>query len=246
MDLNKEMETSGNWLFRHRSYLPLLLVVLIVPAMLFGGFHLQKPLAELLWKAGCMAVSFVGLVIRAITIGHVPARTSGRNTGGQIAEELNTSGIYSTLRHPLYLGNFFLYLGAVLFAQNVWAAIIYILVFWLYYERIMYAEESFLKGKFGDAFAEWSERTPAFFPSLKHRRPAGLPFSFRNVLKRENNGLFGMVFTFFLLNQMHLWLKHNTLRLSVHWLIFLIAGFVVWIALRLIKKHTAWLKVQGR
>ena len=32
--------------------------------------------------------------------------TSGRNTHDQVADSLNTSGIYSIVRHPLYVGNF--------------------------------------------------------------------------------------------------------------------------------------------
>ncbi|MGB8874133.1 MAG: hypothetical protein WCC75_12145, partial [Desulfobaccales bacterium] len=40
-----------------------------------------------------------------------PRGTSGRNTQGQVAETLNTTGIYSLVRNPLYLGNFLIWLG---------------------------------------------------------------------------------------------------------------------------------------
>jgi protein-S-isoprenylcysteine O-methyltransferase Ste14 len=65
-----------------------------------------------LWEAICVAVSLVGLGIRIATVGHAPGGTSGRRTvGGPSALALNTSGMYSVVRHPLYLGNYFQWLG---------------------------------------------------------------------------------------------------------------------------------------
>ena len=56
-----------------------------------------------------LAVSLLGEAIRIITVGHAPRNTSGRNTTeGQVADVINTSGIYSIIRHPLYVGNFLL------------------------------------------------------------------------------------------------------------------------------------------
>jgi len=66
-----------------------------------------------------LGVSILGETIRIFTVGYAPRNTSGRNTiAGQIADELNTSGIYSLVRHPLYLGNFFIWLGPVLFVRT--------------------------------------------------------------------------------------------------------------------------------
>jgi len=57
-----------------------------------------------------IALSMFGFIIRAIAIGTTPKGTSGRNTKeGQVAESLNTKGIYSMVRHPLYLGNYFMW-----------------------------------------------------------------------------------------------------------------------------------------
>ena len=63
-------------------------------------------------------MSFFGLGIRVFTVGFTPKNTSGRNTAEQIADVLNTSGIYSMVRHPLYVGNFFMWLGIGLLTQN--------------------------------------------------------------------------------------------------------------------------------
>ena len=87
--------------------------------------------------------------VRSYTIGTTPRGTSGRNTEEQVAEQLNSSGIYSTVRHPLYLGNYLMWIGIVLFTKSISFTIIVSLMYWLYYERIMFAEERFLERKFG-------------------------------------------------------------------------------------------------
>ena len=103
-----------------------------------------------------LAVSLLGQLIRIFTVGFAPKNTSGRNTvNGQIADELNTTGIYSLIRHPLYLGNFFMWLGPVLFLRSVGFLIVFFLLYWLYYERIMFAEEQFLRRKFGEVYDKW-------------------------------------------------------------------------------------------
>ncbi|MEI3590430.1 MAG: hypothetical protein V8Q44_05920 [Alistipes ihumii] len=64
---------------------------------------------------GCLLVSLFGLAIRIRTAGHTPDRTSGRNTAeGQVADEPNTTGIYSMMRNPLYVGDLFKWPGIAL------------------------------------------------------------------------------------------------------------------------------------
>ena len=55
----------------------------------------------------------MGFLFRAWAIGTTPAGTSGRNTKEQVAEVLNSTGIYSIVRHPLYVGNYFMWIGIV-------------------------------------------------------------------------------------------------------------------------------------
>ncbi|MER3329549.1 MAG: isoprenylcysteine carboxylmethyltransferase family protein, partial [Candidatus Kapaibacterium sp.] len=116
-----------------------------------------------------LLVAFFGQFIRAYSVGLAAKNTSGRNTSvGQVADSLNSTGIYSTVRHPLYLGNFFMWLGIALFTANFWFIVAFIFLYWLYYERIMYAEEEFLRDKYGSTYTDWAERTPAIIPSFKN------------------------------------------------------------------------------
>ena len=78
-----------------------------------------------------------------------PATPRGAIPAGRWPSTLNTSGLYSVVRHPLYLGNYLMWLGVALFSRTWWAPVIVSLVFWLYYERIMFAEEEFLRRQFG-------------------------------------------------------------------------------------------------
>ena len=152
MSLKTELEQQGNWLFRWRSYLPLTMLLLVAVAMREFAWPLGSYRLHVVWQLVCIGISFAGLVIRCAIIGYVPQGTSGRTTRRQIAESLNTTGIYSVVRHPLYLGNYIIGLGIMLVLLVWWLPVIYTLAFWLYYERIMFAEERFLLAKFGDAF----------------------------------------------------------------------------------------------
>lgn len=169
------------------------------------------------WGVLCLAVGFVGVGVRALTIGYIPGGTSGRNRGRQVAETLNTRGVYSVVRHPLYVGNYFMWLGAALVPRDPWVVLVVTLVFWLYYERIMSAEEDFLRGKFGRAFEEWAARTPAFVPALGQWEPEDRPFSFRMVLRREHSGIFGLVVTVCVLAQAADSVAAGQLRIDPFW-----------------------------
>ena len=246
MTLREEFEKNGNWLFRWRSYLPLAMLGLLLLALRDYRYPGNSQRLDDLWEICCLTISFFGLAIRVYTIGCTPSGTSGRNTRKQIAETLNTSGAYSMVRNPLYLGNFFMGLGIVLFVHLWSLTLIYSLVFWLYYERIIFAEEAFLRKKFGTSYLEWAAATPAFIPRLGQYRPAALPFSLRNVLKREYNGFFAVIAVMFLLEMLGDLVVEKRLIFEPGWLLLLGGGAGIWLLLRSLKKYTRLLQVSGR
>lgn len=196
MALREHMERSGNWLFRWRSYPPLIAVAAAAWAMRDYRFPSDEPTHELAWELACLIISLAGLVVRAMVVGYAPPGTSGQNTvGGPAAAELNTVGLYSAVRHPLYLGNFLLWLGLALLPRSLSLVVIVALAFWLYYERIMFAEEEFLRRRFGAEFERWASRTPALVPDPRRRsewRWPLRPFSVRAILRREYSGVLAM------------------------------------------------------
>ncbi len=246
MSLKDELEKQGQWLFRWRSYMPLLVLPVVLIALKdadslkrFGGEAFEE-----LWHVFCLAISFLGLIVRGMTVGHAPRGTSGRNTKEQKATILNTTGMYSIMRHPLYFGNFLMMLGIAMFLGVWWLPLFAILMFWLYYERIMIAEEEFLKGKFGDHYLNWANRTPAFLPNFKKWLKPDFPFSFKTVLAREYAGFFVMTTAVALLDDLEDILMDNTIDWP--WTILFIVGFMAYMLLRFLKKRTRFLYVEGR
>ena len=245
MALVHEFEKSGNWLFKRRSWLPVILIFAGVAAMYLG--NRQAIIFDQRNELIFLGVSLLGQIIRILTVGFTPKNTSGRNTvNGQIADELNVTGIYSVLRHPLYLGNFFMWLGPVLFLRSIGVTLVFVLIYWLYYERIMFAEEQFLRRKFGDVYDKWSERVRSFIPWSFKYIPASLPFSVRNVLKREYNSFVNIFVIFILLDLFRNYFLSDRIYLTTMWIYLFVAAGVIWLVIRTIHKQTKWFEVEGR
>ncbi|HUX96098.1 MAG TPA: isoprenylcysteine carboxylmethyltransferase family protein [Bacteroidales bacterium] len=245
MALVHEFENSGNWLFRRRSWLPVFMVAAGILFMYTG--NRQAIIYDMRDELIFLGVSLFGQIIRVFTVGYAPRNTSGRNTEiGQLADELNITGIYSLIRHPLYLGNFFMWLGPVLFLRSISFSIVFVLLYWLYYERIMFAEEQYLRRKFGQVYDKWSEKVSAFIPWSFNYIPSKLTFSLRNVLKREYNSFVNIFVIFLLLDLFRNFFLTERFYFTQIWLYLAIAAAIVWLLVRTIHKTTRWLEVEGR
>jgi protein-S-isoprenylcysteine O-methyltransferase Ste14 len=198
MALIHSFEQSGNFLFRYRGQIPVLLFLTTIPVVYFTDYEWIEfeDKKRQMWLIIAAGVSLLGQIIRAIAIGTSNKHTSGRNTREQVAEVLNTQGIYSIVRHPLYLGNYLMWIGIVIYVLNPWYVCVVSLLFWLYYERIMFAEERFLEQKFGESYVSWSKQVPAFIPSFKNYKKSPIPFSFKTILRREYSGISATIIGF--------------------------------------------------
>ena len=118
MALFQEFEKIGVKLFKYRGTLPIFILVAALAIYAFERYTaLENGLAQHsilegnIYQLICLLVSLIGLFVRVHTLGFVRPNTSGRNTHKQIADGINKTGMYSLLRHPLYLGNFLMWLG---------------------------------------------------------------------------------------------------------------------------------------
>jgi protein-S-isoprenylcysteine O-methyltransferase Ste14 len=248
MSLEHELKAQGQWLFRWRSLLPLILVPVLLVSLRQGEVveRLLGGNADTGWKIFCATVALLGLIVRCWVTGYAPAGTSGRNTKTQRAAELNTTGLYSLVRHPLYLGNFLMILGVILAAEIWWFVALLSLAYAMYYERIMLAEESFLRAQFGQKFIQWAARTPAFFPKLAGYQKPSLSFSWKHVVKREHTGLLVIALGFAVIELVQEGIVEHEPRELLKWLEFGLVSVIGYLVLRGLKKHTHLLDVAGR
>ncbi len=245
MRIRDRLEREGSFLFHWRSYVPLGLLPLILvslpeenrvaaqigPALKHAIFYLA------------MLVSFAGLAIRWATIAFVPPGTSGRNTLSQRADQLNTTGMYSLVRNPLYLGNFIAMLGVLICIKVWWVIAIFALCYWLYIERVIAVEEAYLEQRFGEPYRTWTARVPAFIPKFTNWTPPSGAFSLPFLLRREYNGLLAVGGSFFALELiMDVFFQHEPfmewLVEDMAWVVLGATTLVLFLLLRFLKTQT--------
>ncbi|MCC7193012.1 MAG: DUF1295 domain-containing protein [Phycisphaeraceae bacterium] len=246
MQLHDHMVKLGARLFRWRSYLPLLTVGLFVWGFLSYRFPLNSSRADVVLEITCLGICFVGLLVRVLTVGFVPRGTSGRNTTTQKASRLNTTGMYSVVRHPLYLGNFLIWMGMILFFHDALLFITAALIYLVYYERIAMAEEQFLRESFGDQFESWAAKTPAIIPNFRLWVAPDLRFSWRTVLRRENNTFMLIIVGMTTLEVISDVVVENVLELEPMWISLLAPSVFLYIMIHVLKHYTRLLEVPGR
>lgn len=253
MSLHDTMVKHGQTMFRYRSYLPLLIIPPLLIAMK-ESLWMEQIIGdglEDIWVFLCFLFSLFGLGIRAYTVGHVPGGTSGRNTTAQRAHHLNTTGMYSIVRNPLYLGNFIIILGVLLSIKVWWLVLLGTMAFFIYMERIILTEEKFLEDNYGQPYKDWRAKTPAIIPNFKLWQAPEMSFSWRTVLKREYPGFIAIGTAYFITEFItDIIFEGETLREwvidDIAWPIMLLLVLSIGLTLRYLKKHTNVLKVEGR
>ncbi|MCP4216149.1 MAG: hypothetical protein GY765_15980, partial [bacterium] len=178
----------GNFLFKHRSFTPIPLILLVFVFFTPINMGTQNILVAL---AG-LCISLLGEFIRILAVGFSYEGTSGRESYLR-AENLNVTGIYSILRNPLYVGNFFIFAGIVLVFANLYALLVFSLFLILQYYFVILAEENYLLTQYGDRYREYCRQVrrllPVFTRYIKNRNP----FSLQKVVFKENDSLFNLL-----------------------------------------------------
>jgi protein-S-isoprenylcysteine O-methyltransferase Ste14 len=244
MKLLDHFTTSGDALFRGRSHLPLLLLPVFVLAVVDSPLPVEPTAWSRAWQLVAAAVAFAGLAVRVIAIGTAPAGTSERSTTNPRASELRTTGLYSVVRHPLYVGNTLIALGLACAPAAWYLPVIVLLAALLYYERIAAREEAFLEGRFGESFRAWTEEVPAMIPRLSHYVASRTPFLLRKVLGREFHALLVIGAGFFVLDVGRLYHATGRLVFDSAWSLLFLLTAAIFIVCSLLKKHTSVFKVE--
>lgn len=149
----------GAWLFRHRSWLPLLFlgIVLVAP----GGA------TPVLWIAGGILI-VIGEAYRMAGVAAAGTETRRRS---RAVQRLVTYGVFSWSRNPLYNGNFLIWMGFVVISGVLWFLPVAIVLFAIEYSFIVRYEEGVLESIFGEEYLAYKRRTPRWIPQFKPGQP---------------------------------------------------------------------------
>ena len=100
-----------------------------------------------------LAMVVVGQVFRIYAAGYIFKN-----------KQLASTGPYSLVRHPLYLGNFIILIGFTIAAANLYVAAGVVVFFLVWYPAAIAYEDSKLENIFGDDWREWSKNIRAIIP----------------------------------------------------------------------------------
>ncbi|MFN5652903.1 MAG: methyltransferase family protein [Flavobacteriia bacterium] len=241
MSEQNQLEKLGNQFFKYRGQIPVLFFLAAFILMHF--FPKQHNWLDTRYTFTAIGLVVLGHIIRALAVGKRAAHTSGRNRDEQVAEAVNSTGIYSMVRHPLYLGNITTYIGWAVFTGIDWLVPLFLVLFVAYYRLIIYAEEQFLTRKFGQAYLDWKSQTPLLLPAFWKFKANPQPFSIKVVLENEYSGWAASMTTAWVL------LLFQTYILGIfkpnQWELLGMAVFIVvfGLGMRYLKKNTRVFKI---
>ncbi len=159
--LTKRFAGLGVRIFHRRLHVGLAAVLLAAlvyrPRNFFGEHAALGTVISLLLVLG-------GLALRAWAAGCAGGHTRRATIE---APRLATGGPFAYVRNPIYLASIILGLGMVGLLGDPWMLGLYVAVFVFLYTAIVPAEERFLSGQFGQAYARYCAAVPRFLPRLK-------------------------------------------------------------------------------
>jgi len=93
------------------------------------------------------------------------ARSGHRVVFGEVRQEPRVirEGVFSIVRHPIYLGAILFYLGLLVFSLSITAALIWLIIIRFYIFLCRY-EEKLLTAKFGDEYTNYMREVPMLLP----------------------------------------------------------------------------------
>jgi len=162
--VNPPRAALGEWLFRHRTALPvpIALAILAIPPG-------ETPRPGTTVLAG-VVLTLLGELIRLWAVHHIGVISRTRSDRlGPLVE----SGPFAIVRNPLYLGNIAVWVGFALAARVVWLAPVIVVLLGAEYHAIVRWEESLLEARLGEAYRQYAARVPRWMPRARPSTGSG-------------------------------------------------------------------------
>ncbi|MDR2414790.1 MAG: lipid A phosphate methyltransferase, partial [Odoribacteraceae bacterium] len=141
--------------------------------------------------------------------------------------------------------NFLAWLGVSLLTGHAWFVLLACCFFWIYHERVMFAEEQFLREKFGVIYTRWASRTPAFIPDFRLFVRPVTRFSWRKVARNEKNGVLALFLVFSAFDVAGRWVD-GRVGYDRFYATATAVSLLAYLVSRYLKKHTRVLDERSR
>jgi protein-S-isoprenylcysteine O-methyltransferase Ste14 len=142
-----------------------MLIVMIAYSLLWQGkFWLHPPEA---WRVGASVLSFAIASALSWTATRALGKQWRVDAGLSADHELVMAGPYRFVRHPIYTSMLAVLLGTGFMVSPWWLFLPALILFFIGTEIRVRIEDHLLAGLFGDSFAGYKSRVPAYIPFLK-------------------------------------------------------------------------------
>lgn len=106
-------------------------------------------------------------------------------------EKVTTSGPYSMVRNPLYLGTMLITVGFMIMLNTSYAGLLFVVIMVLVYYRTIRNEERALTQKHGKAYLDYKSKVPMMIPTFfRYKGGEKWPFSWRRIIENKEYKLF--------------------------------------------------------
>jgi protein-S-isoprenylcysteine O-methyltransferase Ste14 len=172
----------GEILFKIRGYTPIPFLIL---ALIF-----VKPITYLILLGFFMII--FGEFFRIWGVMYAGAATRTREAG---APELVTNGPFAHVRNPLYIGNIFIYVGAIVMSGAWFPELVFIVFIFFYFQYyfIVLHEESKLEQLFGEIYLNYKKKVPRFFIKfMPYENKSNINPDIKKALRSERSTFIAM------------------------------------------------------
>lgn len=138
-------------------------IVVWIPLVLATFFAMDQAELPDAWQLAGIGIALAGSLFAAWSMWTL-GRGYGVKTDVFAAEELRTSGPFSVVRHPMYLGILDFHVGASLAFESLALLLATVLLVLPYTTLRIAAEERVLRAAFGERWAAYARRVPALMP----------------------------------------------------------------------------------
>lgn len=244
-------ELEKNQMFRLQKLL-LFLSIFVVTVLYIrteinpSTFILEDTPAEFHYEIFAIFISLIGFGLRIFTLGyhHQHPILKGKSPSSFWSAESHTTGIYSTMKYPLYVANFLIFFGPVLWTGNYWFILFFFVAYWIFYSEIIEIKEHIFKKKHGETYKNWVKNTPNFIPDFSKFKESEFLFSWKLILIKEIKMLFFLLMIYSIYNLIAKYVGNSIVELNYYLFSLCLFFGISMLIVKLLKWKTDFLEIK--